>query len=93
VEDLARACVFLMNSKEEMPSFLNVGTGEDIEIGELAMIIAKKLGYDGKLVFDDTKPDGTMRKLLDVSKILKLGWKPQIGLEQGLDKVIKAYLA
>jgi GDP-L-fucose synthase len=92
VEDLARACVFLMNSKEEMPSFLNIGTGEDIEIGELAKIIAKRVGYEGKLLFDVTKPDGTMRKLLDVSKILKLGWKPQVGLEQGLEKVIKAYL-
>jgi GDP-L-fucose synthase len=92
VDDLARACVFLMKAEGKMPNFLNVGTGIDIQISELASIIAKKIGYEGKLIFDEGKPDGTMRKLLDIDKISKLGWKPEVSLNEGLDLVIGPYL-
>jgi GDP-L-fucose synthase len=93
VDDMARACIHVMKfSNKNTPDFMNVGTGEDIEIGEIAKIIANKMGYKGKLVFDQSKPDGTMRKLLDVSKIKSLGWKPLISLEEGLDIVIHHYL-
>ena len=88
VDDMAKACIFVMNQGENAPDFLNIGSGEDIEIGELAKIIAKKMNYQGVLVFDPTKPDGTMRKLLDVSKIKTLGWTPQVSLDQGLDLTI-----
>jgi GDP-L-fucose synthase len=91
VDDMARACIFVMNQGKSAPDFMNVGTGEDIEIGELAKLIARKMNYHGKLVFDTSKPDGTMRKLLDVSKILSLGWKPQVSLDQGLDLAIQDF--
>jgi GDP-L-fucose synthase len=92
VDDMARACIHLMEYQGEKPDFMNVGTGEDIEIGELAKLIAKKINYTGQLVFDSSKPDGTMRKLLDVSKIKATGWKPQVDLEEGLDRSIKFFL-
>jgi len=82
-DDLADACLFLMknyNSSE----IINIGTGEDLSIRELTEKIKETVGYDGKIVWDKTKPDGTPRKLLDVSKITKLGWKYKIGLENGL---------
>lgn len=91
VDDMAKACIHVMNHSENAPDFMNIGTGEDIEIGELAKMIAQKMGYQGKLVFDSSKPDGTMRKLLDVSKIKSLGWKPEVDLSSGLDTVIKYY--
>lgn len=92
VEDMARACIYVMNQKNDVPNFINIGTGIDIEIGELAGIIAKKMNFKGELVFDISKPDGTMRKLLDISKISSLGWKPQTSLSEGLDISIKSYL-
>lgn len=92
VDDMARACIHVMNIGNDAPDFVNVGTGEDIEIGELAKLIAQKIGFNGKLVFDGSKPDGTMRKLLDVSKIQSLGWKPRVALADGLDIAIKYYL-
>lgn len=91
VDDMARACIYAIQQGKDAPDFMNVGTGEDIEIGELASMIATKMGYKGKLVFDTSKPDGTMRKLLDVSKIKSLGWKPEISLSDGLDIVIKHF--
>jgi GDP-L-fucose synthase len=91
VDDMAKACIFFMNYNGEKPDFLNIGTGDDIEIGELAKMIAEKMKYKGKLVFDNSKPDGTMRKLLDVSRINKLGWKPEVNLSEGLDKVIASF--
>lgn len=91
VDDMARACIHVMNQGKDIPDFMNVGTGEDIEIGEVAHLIAQKMGFQGKLVFDTDKPDGTMRKLLDVSKINALGWKPRITLNDGLDSAIKFY--
>jgi GDP-L-fucose synthase len=92
VDDMASACLYVMRLGNQAPDFMNVGTGEDIEIGELAKIIAHKMGYKGKLSCDETKPDGTMRKLLDVSKIKSLGWKPVVSIEKGLDIAIDFYL-
>lgn len=83
VEDLADACVHLMNEYSEHES-INVGTGQDISISEVAEIIREIVGYDGEIVYDDTKPDGTPRKLLDVSKLDKLGWKPRVSLQEGI---------
>ena len=91
VDDMARACIHVMNQGKDVPDFVNVGTGEDIEIGEIAKMIAQKMGFEGKLVFDSSKPDGTLRKLLDVSKIKALGWKPVMALDQGLDIAIEAF--
>jgi GDP-L-fucose synthase len=93
VDDLAEACLVVMDAQGEKPDFINIGTGEDIEIGELARIIAKKMGYKGTLVFDISKPDGTMRKLLDISKMKRLSWSPKTTLDQGLDIVISSYLS
>jgi GDP-L-fucose synthase len=93
VDDMARACIHVMKQGKDVPDFVNVGTGEDIEIGEVAKLIAIKIGFKGKLVFDDSKPDGTMRKLLDVSKIKDLNWKPDISFNDGLDRAISFYLS
>lgn len=83
VDDAALACYFLMQ-KYESPEIVNIGSGTDHSIKEMAEIIKKITGFIGQLVFDETKPDGTMRKLLDVSKINNLGWKAAIDLESGL---------
>jgi GDP-L-fucose synthase len=90
VDDMAAGCVFLMNLddatiKRELlsypkPCFVNLGTGEDITITDLAALIAKVAGFKGKLVFDSSKPDGTPRKLLDVSRLHALGWQPEVSL-------------
>ncbi|GHV65943.1 GDP-L-fucose synthase [Bacteroidia bacterium] len=91
VDDLADACVFLMqNYNDEL--HVNVGTGEDIEIGELAKLIKKAVGYDGSIEHDTTKPDGTPRKLLDVSLLHSLGWKHRTELEEGIRTVYEWYL-
>lgn len=86
VDDLAAACLFLMNTYDS-PDIVNIGVGEDIAIGELARLIARIVGYEGELTFDADKPDGTPRKLLDVSRLARLGWKAQIGLEDGIRQV------
>jgi GDP-L-fucose synthase len=88
VDDLAKACLFLMDKHNEA-GFVNVGTGVDLSIADLAILIGRVTGYDGKIVFDGTKPDGTMRKLMDVSRIHKLGWKHTIELETGLQRVYR----
>lgn len=86
VDDLADACIFLMqNYGEEL--FVNVGTGEDLSIKELALLVKKIVGYEGELTFNAEKPDGTMRKLMDVSRIHNLGWKHKISLEEGIKSV------
>lgn len=91
--DLAEACVFLMNLpdgkfnsllREDEPPLLNVGTGEDLTIRELVELICRIVGFHGELVFDPSKPDGTPRKLLDVSRIHSLGWKAHTTLEEGI---------
>jgi len=86
VDDLAEACYFLMQNYNEA-AWLNVGVGEDISIKELAETVKEIVGFEGELVFDTSKPDGTPRKLLDVSKINDLGWKAKISLKQGISAV------
>ena len=86
VDDLAEACLFLMDAYDE-PGFVNVGTGRDIEIRALAELIAEVVGFDGELRFDRSKPDGTPRKLMDVSKMTALGWTARIGLREGIERV------
>lgn len=83
VDDLADACYFLMQNYNER-EFVNVGTGEDISIKDLALMIKDIAGYKGELKFDTSKPDGTPRKLMDVSKINKMGWQASIQLEKGI---------
>jgi GDP-L-fucose synthase len=89
VDDLADACLFLMERFDE-PGFINVGTGKELSIRELAGLIAKIVGYPGKIVFDTTKPDGTPRKLMNVSCLSSLGWMSRITLEEGLREVFRA---
>jgi GDP-L-fucose synthase len=84
VDDLARACLFLMH-KYDQPEIINIGTGKDIKIADLAVLIKNIVGYEGKIVYDYSKPDGTPRKLLDISKLTALGWQPQITLKQGIE--------
>lgn len=88
VDDLAEACLYLMLHYNE-ESTINVGTGIEISIKDLAETIKEKLGFKGDLVFDDSKPDGTPRKLLNVSKINKLGWKHKTDLNVGIQKTIE----
>ncbi len=83
VDDLADACLFLMNNYDSS-EIINIGVGKDLTIAELAQLVKEIVGYKGEIVFDTTKPDGTPRKLLDVSKIFNLGWRPRIRLEDGI---------
>ena len=92
-DDLAEACLFLMNLDDEcfgsllladQPPLINIGTGEDVTIRDLAETVARVLGFGGELVFDTSKPDGTPRKLMDVTKLHGLGWRHSTGLEQGI---------
>ncbi|HAZ11728.1 MAG: GDP-fucose synthetase [Bdellovibrionales bacterium GWA2_49_15] len=92
VDDLARACVFLMNCKQELPDWVNIGTGSDISIKDLANLIADVMGFKGKIVFNPKFPDGTMKKLLDVSKIKALGWSPEISLREGIQRTVDFFL-
>ncbi|WP_297989978.1 GDP-L-fucose synthase [uncultured Anoxybacillus sp.] len=90
-DDLADACVFLMKNYEDS-EIINIGVGEDISIKELAEKIKNVVGYQGEIKFDTTKPDGTPRKLVDVSKINSLGWKASISLEEGLRRAYQWFL-
>lgn len=92
VDDMASACLHVLNIEGEVPDLINIGTGEDISIGEVAKMIAEKMNFSGEIVFDSDKPDGTMRKLLDVSRIQSLGWRPEVSLSEGLDRSIEFYL-
>ena len=85
-DDMAEACVFLMENYNE-PGLVNIGTGEDLSIKELAEMIQKITKFEGEIIWDHTKPDGTPRKLMDVSKLHELGWKHKIALEEGITKV------
>jgi GDP-L-fucose synthase len=82
-DDLADACVFLLKNYDS-PELINIGSGEDTTIRSLAELVCEVLGYDGTLVFDPTKPDGTPRKLMDSSRLFSLGWKPKISLREGI---------
>lgn len=90
-DDLADACFFLMQHYDE-PGLVNVGVGEDLEIGELALLIKKIVGYEGSIGHDLSKPDGTPRKLMDVTKLHALGWRASISLEEGLRRVYAEFL-
>ena len=91
VDDLSKAIEFLINNPTDQ-SLLNVGSGYEVSILELAKKIKKVVDFDGSLVFDNTKPDGNPRKLLDSSKIFKLGWKPETSIDEGLQNSYKWYL-
>ncbi len=102
-EDMADACVFIMenrdfsdtypgSAKEIRNTHINIGTGIDVSIKELAETIKQTIGFKGELVFNSDKPDGTLRKLTDVSKLHSLGWKHQVGLQQGIIEIIDWYL-
>lgn len=104
-EDMADACVFLMNLPDEqfipllgqdrndgLPPLVNIGVGEDLTIAELARLVMDVTGYAGKIVFDPTKPDGTPRKLLDVSRLSGLGWRARTSLREGLAKAYADYI-
>jgi GDP-L-fucose synthase len=82
-DDLGRACLFLLENYHDDVA-INVGVGDDISIRDLADLIQRIVGFEGDVLWDDTKPDGTPRKLLDVSRITALGWTSQIGLEDGI---------
>ena len=95
VDDMADASVFLLlnyDAPDTLPSHVNAGCGEDLSIRELASIVQRVVGYKGEIIWDDTKPDGTPRKLLDVSKLQQLGWKPALPLEKGIREVVADYL-
>jgi GDP-L-fucose synthase len=89
VDDLARACMFLMDTYSDA-QFLNVGTGEEISIKDLALLVKEVVGFQGQIVFDSSKPDGTPRKLMDHTRLSELGFKPKISLHEGLSQVYKA---
>ena len=87
-DDLASACLFLMNNYNNS-GFINIGVGKDISIIDLAKTVKEIVGFKGKLITDPSKPDGTPRKLMDVSKLTKLGWKADTSLEEGIKKVFQ----
>ena len=91
-DDLAEACVFLMNTYNE-EQFVNIGVGEDLSIKHLAELIKKTVGYEGELQWNADKPDGTPRKLMDVSKLHDLGWKHRYGLEEGIKITYQDFLS
>jgi GDP-L-fucose synthase len=91
VDDLADACYFLLQNYNEQ-GLVNIGCGSDVSIKELAELIATEVGYEGQLLFDATKPDGTPRKLMDINKIQKMGWSPKIKLSDGVKKTISEFI-
>jgi len=91
-DDLADACVFLMQNYSDY-GWVNIGSGEEVSIAELAQLVKEVVGYQGKLTFDTTKPDGTPRKLLDVSKLHSLGWRHKTPLRQGIAIAYNDFLA
>jgi GDP-L-fucose synthase len=102
-DDMADACVFLLNLSEEeyrrltanpeVAPLINVGSGSDLTIGELARKVCAVLEFDGQIVFDTTKPDGTPRKLMDSSKLFSYGWRPKVSLEEGIRIAYDEYCA
>ncbi len=100
VDDMAEASIFIMNldkeiyrkETESMLSHINVGSGQDCTIRELVEMVAKITGYEGDIIFDTSKPDGTMRKLMDVSRLEKLGWKAKISLKKGLEQTYQWFI-
>jgi GDP-L-fucose synthase len=90
-EDLASACIFLLENYND-DSHINVGNGTDLSISELAQTIAKVVGFEGEIQFDTSKPDGTPRKLLDVTRINSLGWSSSMPLNTGIELTYRWYL-
>ena len=94
VDDLADACKFVLENwkpnKEDI-KYLNVGTGNDMEIKKITEIISKKLGYNGEIAWDSSKPDGTPKKQLDITRIMSLGWEPKMSFDKGLSLTISNY--
>jgi GDP-L-fucose synthase len=92
VDDLADACVFLMERGFDGP-LINVGAGQDVSIATLAQMVMRTVGFGGRIVYDATKPDGTPRKLMDGSRLHALGWRPQVPLEEGIARAYQDFLA
>ena len=92
MDDLADACAFLLGVPNP-PDWVNIGTGIDVTIREVATIVAGVVGFKGRLAWDPSKPDGTPRKLLDVSRLTDLGWKARTGLPQGIAHTYASFLA
>jgi GDP-L-fucose synthase len=92
VDELADACAFLLRQASP-PDLINIGTGTDVTIKELTEIVAAVVGFTGKIVWDATKPDGTPRKLMDVSRLTALGWKARTGVREGVEKTYASFLA
>lgn len=95
VDDMADASVFLLmhyDAPDTLPSHVNAGCGEDLTIKELAGLVKQIVGFEGNIIWDETKPDGTPRKLLDVTKLFDMGWKPSVSLEAGIKRVVGNYL-
>jgi GDP-L-fucose synthase len=92
VDDFVSACLFLME-KYDGTNVINVGSGYDVTIKQLAGMVKKASGFKGKIIFDTTKPDGAMRKLLDTTRMRKLGWKPKVSLEEGIEKTYQWYVS
>jgi len=92
VDDLAEACVFVLE-RYTGESHLNVGSGDEVTIADIAKLVAEVIGYEGKLVFDVTRPDGTPRKLLDSSKLFKMGWRPRTSLREGIELTYSEFAA
>jgi GDP-L-fucose synthase len=92
VDDLADACLFLLQ-RADPPDWINVGTGTDVTIRELAQMVAEATGYKGAISWDASMPDGTPRKLLDVSRMSALGWTARIGLREGIGAAYRSFLA
>ena len=90
IDDFVDACLFLMDRYND-EALINVGCGTDVSIKELAEMIAQISGFKGKIVFDSTKPDGTMRKLLDNSRLARLGWKAKVSLREGIERTYRWY--
>ena len=92
VDDMARACIHIMKYRgSDLPDWMNIGTGEDISIHDLVYLIKDIVGYDGEIAFDSSKPDGTMRKLLDVSKLKNLEWNYKVSLQDGIALLCHSY--
>ncbi|MGO8676444.1 MAG: GDP-L-fucose synthase family protein [Limisphaerales bacterium] len=91
-DDLARACVFLMENYSQ-DQIINVGSGAEVSIGQLAETVKRAVGYEGEILWDKTKPDGTPRKLMDTSRLFAMGWRPQVSLEDGLRQAYEDFLS
>ncbi len=91
VDDLARACVFLLEHYSQ-EQFINIGYGSDVTVRELAETVKRVVGFEGQIVWDKSKPDGTPRKLMDSSRLFAMGWKPEVDLEKGIRLAYQDFL-